>query len=173
MICSRAIRYLVDADSRDGPASPKDFQMNNTHDTTAMLKGAMADLPIDTSAAEGAFKSSAELIEKISTVALNTVEKSAAISQQWTQHSLKSLLDVSNAKSAPTDYMQAMTDFAAGFSKAATEHMTAFADNAKNAQTDTLELLMAAGKNFGEEATSAAKTAGTGETFGSKTTAAK
>ena len=147
--------------------------MNTTHDTTAMLKEAMTALPIDTAAAEGAFKSSAELNEKISTVALTAAEKSVAISQQWTQQSLKSLSDVSKAKSEPTDYMQAMTDFAAAFSKAATEHMTAFAENAKKAQTDTLELLMAAGKNFGEEATSAATAASKDAASGAKTTAAK
>lgn len=147
--------------------------MNNTHDTTAMFKDAMTAFPIDISAAEGALKSSAELNEKISTVALIAVGKSAAISQQWTQQSLKSLSDVSKAKSEPTDYMQAMTDFAAGFSKAATEHMTAFAENAKQAQTETLEILMAVGKNFGEEATSAAKTATKEATSGTKTNPAK
>lgn len=147
--------------------------MNTTHDTTEMLKEAMTAFPIDTSAAEGAFKSSAELNEKMSIVALTAVKQSVTISQEWTQQSLKSLSDVSKAKSEPTDYMQAMTDFAAGFSKAATEHMTAFAENAKKAQTDTLELLMAAGKTFGEEATSAAKSASKDVTSGSKTTAAK
>lgn len=147
--------------------------MNNTHDATAMFKDAMTAFPIDASAAEGAFKSSAELNEKISTVALTAAGKSATIAQQWTQQSLKSLSDVSKAKSEPTDYMQAMTDFAAGFSKMATEHMTAFAENAKQAQTETLELFMAAGKNFGEEVTSAAKTATKDATSSSKTTATK
>lgn len=147
--------------------------MNKTPDMTAMFKDAMAAFPIDASAAEGAFKSSAELNEKISTVAQTAVEKSTAISQQWTQDTLKGLSDVSKAKSAPADYMQAMTDFAAGYSKAATEHMTAFADIAKKAQADTLELVTAAGKTFGEEATSAAKTASKGATSATKTAAAK
>lgn len=147
--------------------------MNNTDDTTAMLKDAMTAFPIDTSAAEGAFKSGAALNEKISTVALTAAEKSVAISQQWTQQSLKSLSDVSKAKPEPTDYLQAMTDFAAGFSKAATEHMTAFAENAQKAQKDTLELLMAAGKNFGEDATATVKAASKEATSASKTTAAK
>lgn len=147
--------------------------MTNTHDTTAKFKDAMTAFPIDASAAEGALKSCAELNEKISTVALTAVGKSAAIAQQWTQQSLKSLSDVTKAKPEPTDYMQAMTDFAAGFSKAATEHMTAFAENAKQAQTETLELFMAAGKNFSEEATSAAKTATKDATSDSKTNPAK
>lgn len=88
----------------------------------------MATFPIDASKAEGAFKSSAELNEKISTVALTAVEQSSAISEQWTQDTLKSLSDVAKAKPAPGDYVQAMTEFATGYSKAATEHMTAFAE---------------------------------------------
>ncbi len=147
--------------------------MTKTPDMTAMLKDAMAAFPIDASATEGAFKSSAELNEKISTVAQTAVEKSTAISQQWTQETLKGLSDVSKAKSAPTDYMQAMTDFAAGYSKSATEHMTAFAEIAKQAQADTLELMTAAGKNLGEEATSTAKAASKDTTAAAKTASGK
>ncbi len=147
--------------------------MNKTPDMTAMLKDAMAAFPIDASAAEGAFKSSSELNEKISTVAQSAVEKSTAISQQWTQDTLKGLSDVSKAKSAPADYMQAMTDFAAEYSKSATEHMTAFADIAKKAQADTLELMTAAGKNLGEDATSTAKAASKGATSATTTAATK
>ncbi len=143
--------------------------MNKTPDMTAMLKDAMAAFPIDASAAEGAFKSSTELNEKISTVAQTAVEKSTAISQQWTQDTLKGLSDVSKAKSAPADYMQAMTEFAAGYSKSATEHMTAFAEIAKKAQADTLELMTAAGKNLGENAASTAKSASKDTTSATKT----
>ena len=90
---------------------------------------------------------------------LGAVEKSTSISGKWTQDTLKGLSDVTKAKSAPADYMQAMTDFATNYSKVATEHMTAFAEIAKKAQADTLELITAAGKSFGEDATSADKSA--------------
>lgn len=171
--CAAALMSCVDAESGDGPANPKDFKMNKTPDMTAMLKDAMAAFPIDASAAEGAFKSNAELNEKISAVAQTAVEKSAAISQQWTKDSLKGLSDMSKAKSEPADYVQAMTDFAAGYSKAATEHMASFAEIAKTSQADMLELMMAAGKTFGAEATAAAKTASKGDTSNAKTAAAK
>lgn len=147
--------------------------MNKTPDMTAMLKDAMAAFPIDASAAEGAFKSSTEFNEEISTVAQTAVEKSTAISQKWTQDTLKGLSDVSKAKSAPAEYMQAMTEFAAGYSKSATEHMTAFAEIAQKAQADTLELMTAVGKNFGEKATSSAKPASKDATSATKTAATK
>jgi hypothetical protein len=163
----------VHEESEDDPASLKDFQMNKTHAVTAIFKDAMVAFPIDTSAAQSAFKSSAELNEKISTVALTAVEKSRVISQQWTQDSLKNLPEVSKAKTAPPDYIQAMTDFAAEFSESATEHMVAFTDIAKAAQAETVELMMAACKSFGEEATSGARTSDKDATSASKTVAAK
>lgn len=147
--------------------------MNKTLDTTTMHNDTMAAFPIDASAAEGAFKSSAELNEKMSSVASTAVEKSASISQQWTQETLKGLSDVSKAKPAPADYIQAMTDFATGYSKAATEHLTAFAEIAKKAQADTIELITAAGKTFGDETTSVAKTPSKDATSVTKTAAAK
>lgn len=134
--------------------------MTKTPDMTAMFKDAMASFPIDGSAATGAFKTSAELNEKIGTVARTAVEKSTSLSEKWTKDTLEGLSDVSKAKSTPADYMQSMTDFATDYTKAATEHMTAFAEIAQKAQADTLELMTSAGKTFGEEATSAAKPAG-------------
>jgi hypothetical protein len=147
--------------------------MTKTPDLTAIFKDAMAAFPIDASAANGTFKSSAELNEKVSNVALTAVEKSTSISEKWTQDTLKGLSDVSKAKSAPADYMQAMTDFATNYSKAATEHMTAFAEIAKQAQAETLELMTAAGKDFGEEAASAAKTASKDAASAAKSASAK
>lgn len=134
--------------------------MTQTPDMTTLFKDAMAAFPLDTSAANGAFKSSSDLNGKISAVALDAAEKSTKLTEQFTQDTLKGLSDVTKAKSAPADYMQAMTDFFTGYSKAATEQMTAFGDIARQAQTETLELLTAAGKRFGEDATAAAKTAG-------------
>ncbi len=146
--------------------------MTKTPDVTAMFKDAMAAFPIDASASQDAFKSSAELNEKISTVALTAAEKSTEISAQWSQETLKGLSDLTKAKSAPADYMQAMTDFITGYSKSATDHMTAFADIAKQAQAETFELMSAAGKTFGEDATAAAKKASKDATATAKTATA-
>jgi len=133
--------------------------MTNTPDMTAMLKDAMGAFSIDATAANGAFKSTADLNEKLGAVTLNAAEKSAVISQKWSKETLKGLADVTKAKSEPADYMQAMTDFMTDYASSATEHMTSLGEIAKQAQTDTLELMTAAGKTFTEESKTATKKA--------------
>ena len=129
--------------------------MTKTPDMTAMFKDVMGAFPIDNSAMEGAFKTTATLNEKLSGVALNAVEKSTEISSKWTKDTVAKLTDMAKAKSEPADYAKAMTDFATAYSEAAAEHMAAFAEVAKKVQMETVELMMAAGKDMSEEATSA------------------
>lgn len=144
---------------RAAPASPKDISMTTTPDMTTILKDTIAAFPIDASAAESAFKSTADLNEKLGTVTLTAVEKSSEISSKWTQDTLKSLGEVSKAKAEPTAYMTAMSDFMTGYAQAATEQMSALFDVAQKAQADSLKLMTAAGKDFGEKATAASTSA--------------
>ena len=67
--------------------------------------------------------------------------------------------DLSTAKEDPADYTKAMTDFASASAETAAEHVAAFAEIAKKVQMDTVELLMAAGKDMQEETTAAVKKA--------------
>ncbi|GAA6174793.1 phasin family protein [Sulfitobacter pacificus] len=133
--------------------------MTKTPDMTAMLKDVMGAFPVDTSAMEGAFKTSASLNEKLSGVALNAVEKSTEISTKWTKETVAKMTEMSKAKAEPADYAKAMTDFASASAESAAEHMAAFAEIAKKVQMDTVELMMAAGKDAQEEATAAVKKA--------------
>jgi len=133
--------------------------MTNTPDMTAMMKDMMGAFPVDTSSMEDAFKTTATLNEKLSGVALTAVEKSTEISSKWTKETVAKLSEMSKAKTDPADYAKAMTDFASAQAESAAEHMAAFAEIAKKVQMDTVELMMAAGKNMQEEATSAVKKA--------------
>jgi hypothetical protein len=135
--------------------------MTNTPDMTAMMKDMMGAFPVDTSSMEDAFKTTATLNEKLSGVALTAVEKSTEISSKWTKETVAKLSEMSKAKTDPADYAKAMTDFASAQAESAAEHMAAFAEIAKKVQMDTVELMMAAGKNMQEEATSAVKKATT------------
>ena len=126
-----------------------------TPDMTAMLKDMMGAFPVDTSAMEASFKTSATLNEKLSGVALNAVEKSTEISSKWTKDTVAKLSEMAKAKNEPADYAKAMSDFATAYSEAAAEHMSAFAEVAKKVQSDTVELMMAAGKDMSEEAQTA------------------
>lgn len=133
--------------------------MTTQPDVTAMFKDAMAAFPIDGSATEGAFKSTAALNEKLSTVTLDAVGKSADVSSAWAHDIVKLMTEASKAKSGPADYMQAMSNFAAGYSKLASTHMAAFAEIAKTAQADSMALMTDAAKGFTSEATAAVNTA--------------
>ena len=126
-----------------------------TPDMTAMLKDMMGAFPVDTKAMETSFKTTATLNEKLSGVALKAVEKSTEISSKWTKDTVAKLSEMAKAKSEPADYAKAMGDFATAYSEAAAEHMAAFAEVAKKVQTDTVDLMMAAGKDMSEEATAA------------------
>ena len=143
-----------------GPEPAKRIEtMAKTQDFTTVMKDVMGAFPVDAAALEDAFKTSATLNEKLSGVALEAASKSAEISNKWTKDTLAKLAEVSKAKAEPADYAKAATDFASASAEVAAENLAAFAEIAKKVQIETVELLMAAGKNFGEDAAAAMKKA--------------
>ena len=128
-------------------------------DFSKYMTDMMANLPMDMSAFNDAFKTQAALGEKMSKVALEAAEKSTEISSKWTKDTLTKIGDVTKVKEEPTDYTKAMTDFASAQAEMAAETMAAFAEVAKKVQMETVELMMAAGKEATEEATAAVKKA--------------
>lgn len=133
--------------------------MAKAQDFNTVMKDIMGAFPVDTKAMEDAFKTQAALNEKLSGVALDAAEKSAEISSKWTKETLAKLAEFSKAKAEPSDYAKAMTDFASANAEVAAENMAAFAEVAKKVQMDTVELLMAAGKNMQDDAAKAVKKA--------------
>ncbi len=133
--------------------------MAKTQDFTAVFKDMMGSFPVDTKSMEDAYKSQATLAEKLSTVSLSAAQESAQLSAKWAQDTLTKMQDMTKAKAEPADYAKSMSDFATATSESAAEHMAAFAEIAKKVQTQTLELMMAAGKDMSEDMTSAAKKA--------------
>jgi len=133
--------------------------MAKTNDFTKYMNEAMAAFPMDMSAYNDAFKSSAAMGEKFSKVALEAAEKSTEISTKWTKDTLTKVADVATVKDEPTAYSKAMTDFASAQAEMTAETMAAFAEVAKKVQMETVELMMAAGKEASEETSSAVKKA--------------
>lgn len=133
--------------------------MAKAQDFNTMMSDMMAAFPMDMTAAQDAFKSTAALGEKMSKAALEAAEKSTAVSSKWTKETLAKLGDASTAKPEAADYSTSMNAFASASSEMAAENMAAFAEIAKKLQMETVELLMAAGKDMGEEATAAVKKA--------------
>ena len=133
--------------------------MAKAQDFNAVLKDMMGSFPVDTGAMEDAYKNAVSLNEKFASVALEAAEKSTEISSSWTKDTLAKVADMSKAKDEPADYAKAMTDFASASAEVAAENMAAFAEVAKKVQMETVELLMAAGKNLGEDAAAAVQKA--------------
>ena len=133
--------------------------MTTAQDFSKMMQDMLGAFPVDATAAQDAFKTQASLAEKLSKVALEAAEKSTEISAKWTKDTLSKLGTVATVKEEPTDYSKAMTDFASTTAEMAAENMAAFAEVAKKVQMETVELMLAAGKDFSEDATAAVKKA--------------
>ncbi len=146
--------------------------MKQPQDFTRMMQDMMAAFPVDARAMQDAFKTSATLGEKVSRVALEAAEKSTEISTKWTKDIIAKLGEMTRVKAEPADYTKAMTDFASGQAEAMAETMAAFAEVAKKVQMETVELMLAAGKDFSEDASAAMKKATTEVTAAAKKVAA-
>ena len=133
--------------------------MAKAQDFTKVAQDMMGAFPFDMSMFQDAFKSTAALNEKFARVALDAAEKSAEISTKWTKETIAKLGDVSVAKAEPTEYTTAMTEFASAQAEMVSENLAAFAEVAKKVQTETVELMMEAGKDLGAEAEAAVKKA--------------
>jgi hypothetical protein len=133
--------------------------MAKTNDFTKMMQDMMAAFPVDNHAMQDAFKTQAALGEKMTKVALEAAEKSTEITAKWTKDTLAKLGEVSKAKAEPTAYSKSVTDFASAAAEMAAENLAAFAEVAKKVQMETVELMLAAGKDLSEDATAAVKKA--------------
>lgn len=122
-------------------------------DFSKVMQDMMGAFPVDTKGLQDVFKTQAALGEKMSRVVLEAAEKSAEVSGKWTKATLAKIGEVSTVKEEPADYAKAVTDFASASAEMAAEHMAAFAEIAKRVQMDTVELMMAAGKDMSAEAT--------------------
>ncbi len=128
-------------------------------DYTKMMKDMMGAFPVDMTAMQDAFKTQATLSDKLSKVALEAADKSTEISTKWTKDTLAKLSAITAVKEDPADYTKAMTDFASAQAEMSAETMAAFAEVAKRVQMETVELLLAAGKDMSEDASAAVKKA--------------
>ena len=134
--------------------------MAKTQDYTKVMNDMMSAFPMmDQSAMRDMFKTQAHLSEKMSRVALDAAEKSAEIQNKWTKDTLAKMSNVATVKDEPTDYTKAFSDFASGSAETAAENMAAFAEIAKKVQMETVELMLASGKDMQEDATAAVKKA--------------
>jgi hypothetical protein len=151
--------YIPVMNKRAGAAQVRSKTMAKTQDYSKIMQDMMASFPVDTKSMQDAFRTSAAMGEKMSKVVLEAAEKSTEISTKWTKEALTHMGEVAKVKEEPTDYSKAMTDFASASAEIAAENMAAFAEIAKRVQMETVELMLAAGKDMSEDATAAMKKA--------------
>ena len=133
--------------------------MAKTPDFTKPFQDMMANFPVDTSSMSEAFKTQAQLSEKMTRVALQAAERSTEISAAWAKDTLSRMGELTTSKDQPADYAKAMSDFASAAAELAAEHMAAYAEVAKKVQMDTVDLLLNAGKDVQADAQRMAQTA--------------
>ena len=133
--------------------------MAKTQDFTKMVQDVLSAFPVDATAVQEAFKTSAALGEKMTKVVLEAAEKSTEISSKWTKEALARVGEVAKAKEEPADYSKAISEFATASAESAAENLAAFAEVAKKVQMETVELLLSAGKDLSEDASAAVRKA--------------
>jgi DNA-directed RNA polymerase subunit F len=98
-----------------------------------------------------------EFNSKLSKIALDTLKKSAELSQDWSKETLNSLDTFTKTHKNPSDYSKVINDFITQQTQSSPKHIAEFAEIAKKAQLDTIDLYMSAGKEMNEEMTKTAK----------------
>ena len=133
--------------------------MASSNKPNVAFKEFLATFNVDNSAIENAQERSAQFNEKLANVALEAAGKSSEISAKWTAQTIDKLAELTKARVDPAEYGKAVSDYATAQADIAAENMTAFADLAKHIQMETVNLMMAAGKELSDESAAALKEA--------------
>lgn len=132
------------------------FLMFNFEDYSKNFEKIMAQSPIKL---DEAMKSLMDYNTKVGKIALDTVKKNADLSQAWAKESLTALDPFVKSPEKPEDFMKMATDYVSSQAQSAPKHMAEFAEVAKKAQLETIDLMMKAGKDAQEEITNVTKKA--------------
>jgi hypothetical protein len=120
-------------------------------DSAQKMREALSGSPMDPAALENMARSQAALAEKLSAIAIEAAQRSTDLYARWVQDTLSKLPALTQAQAEPADYAKAASDFAAGSAETAAEHLAAFAEIAKSVQSETLALLLTAGKDLSQD----------------------
>lgn len=133
--------------------------MTVTPDFTKFAESFLAGAPADMKAFGDVYKNAADVAGKFGKIALAAAEKNAELSQAWTKETLAKLEGLTEVSKDPADYAKLVSDFSQAQAQATPEKLAAFAEVAKKAQMDAVELMLATGKEVQAEAAGAIKNA--------------
>ena len=132
----------------------------NTLDFANTAEKLMGALNFDTKAYEDVLKNAAEFNAKLGKVAVDAARRNAELTNAWTQDVLTRVDTANTAYGNPVEYAAAATEFATAEVRALPDRMAEFAEIAKTAQLNTLDLMISAGKVVQEKAAPAAAKSG-------------
>lgn len=125
--------------------------MTKTPDFTKLFQDMFSGKFADVKAVNDMVRDAAEFNAKFNKIALETAEKNAELSSAWVKESLAKYDAFTKVQGEPSDYAKVATDVVSAQVQATPEHVAKFAEVAKSAQMATVELMMAAGKDFQNE----------------------
>ena len=130
--------------------------MFNFEDYSKSFEKMMSQSPVKF---DDAMKSVMDFNSKFGKIALDTVKKNAELSQDWAKESLSALDPFVKSTEKPEDFMKIATDYMSSQTQSTPKHIAEFAEVAKKAQLETIDLMMKAGKDAQEELSSVTKKA--------------
>ena len=130
--------------------------MFNFEDYTKNFEKMMSQSPIKF---DDAMRSVMDYNSKFGKIALDTVKKNTELTQAWAKESLSALDPFVKSTEKPEDFMKVATDYVSSQTQNTPKHIAEFAEVAKKAQLETIDLMMKAGKDAQEELSSVTKKA--------------
>jgi hypothetical protein len=112
---------------------------------------------MDTSMFDGAAKNVAEFNVKLGKIALDTAKKNVELTNAWVAETLKTVDAANKVQKDPSAYATVVSDFVSAQAQAMPEKLSAYAEVAKAAQLEAVELFVSAGKDIQAEVTAATK----------------
>lgn len=138
-------------DQRINPMANQDF------DFAKATEEFFAAFKMDTKMFDDASKNVAEFNVKLGKIAVAAAKKNAELTNAWTAETLKTVEAANKVQKDPSAYSTVASEFASAQAQSLPEKLAAYAEVAKAAQLEAVELFVAAGKDIQAEVAAATK----------------
>lgn len=132
---------------------------NQDFDFAKATEEFFAAFKMDTKMFDDASKNVAEFNVKLGKIAVAAAKKNAELTNAWTTETLKTVEAANKVQKDPSAYSTVASEFASAQAQSLPEKLAAYAEVAKAAQLEAVELFVAAGKDIQAEVTAATKDA--------------
>lgn len=130
---------------------------NQDFDFAKATEEFFAAFKMDTNMFDDASKNVAEFNQKLGKIAVAAAKKNAELTNAWTAETLKTVEAANKIQKDPSAYSTVASEFASAQAQSLPEKLAAYAEVAKAAQLEAVELFVSAGKDIQAEVTAATK----------------